>query len=66
LPGGKTPFARDESQKALHRLYLPPLNQRVHGSSPCAPTIEINWLRNISKFLLQEQNRKGSTKGNKQ
>jgi hypothetical protein len=26
------------------------LNQRVHGSSPCAPTIENNWLagyRNI-------------------
>jgi hypothetical protein len=29
------------------------LNQRVHGSSPCAPTIEINKLRN--KPLLSRE-----------
>jgi hypothetical protein len=31
-----------KSQKIADRQTL---NQRVHGSSPCAPTIEINRLR---------------------
>jgi hypothetical protein len=28
----------------INKSYLLTLNQRVQGSSPCAPTNKINWL----------------------
>jgi hypothetical protein len=34
----------------------PTLNQRVHGSSPCAPTIEI---KNLRKFAASSLDRSG-------
>jgi hypothetical protein len=40
--------------------------QRVHGSSPCAPTIEINELGDISHYSFKSKNGRGSSEGNKQ
>jgi hypothetical protein len=37
------------------------LNQRVHGSSPCAPTIEINELADVDRRVASQKSPLGST-----
>jgi hypothetical protein len=45
------PFAPESQRVRISaQIYLLTLNQRVHGSSPCAPTIEINELRRFPRL----------------
>jgi transcriptional regulator with XRE-family HTH domain len=52
-------------KRPLAVLYLPEPPQTFHGSSPCAPTIEIKDLRNIFHYSFKSQDRQGSYEGNK-
>jgi hypothetical protein len=46
------PFAPESQRVRISaQIYLLTLNQRVRGSSPCAPTIEIKELRRFPRLL---------------